>query len=437
MSRFSRMQRLTLLAVVGGIAVIALVLAATELWPKEDAATEPDAYLLEVLLGLDVPVDAVHAVAVNPDGLLATAVDPPGDDDRPRIIVTDGTDAPRDLSRTDLLRRSEVHGLTVDRGGNVIGVVEHTRAGVTQRRAIVWGVLADAYLRTVAEGAWDEEGQPVGATHSVPGRTPAVSEAGPALALADITGGTGSASYRVLDPMGNLSEEDWAGALDADEVVPAVSDGGLIALSTGEAIVGIETGVGRSEEIVPPSDEVEAIHAVDISPDGRIIAFVADGPDGTAIHATRITSEGWTPPTTLETGITLADGHIAVGSHAHPPEVGNVGLVLVRGRDATSDDDGLWTVVLDDGDEGAPLTVREVLPVARHGQTIAGLTVEEVLPGPDLTVPRAPPPAHPDAHWVAFAAATDQGPIVVRAVPTGSGLELDARFPTVHDHDDG
>jgi hypothetical protein len=433
----SRMERLTLLGLIGGMTVIALGLAVTELWPREDAATEAEAYLHEVLLGFDRPVDAVHAVAVNSDGLVAAAVDPPGDDDRPRVVVTDGTDAPRDLSGTDLLPRSLVHGLTVDRRGNVTGIAEHTRAGVTQRRAIVWGVLAGAYLRTVVEGAWDEDGQAVGATEYVPGRRPASSEAGSALALADITDGTGQASYRVLDPMGGVSDAAWTGALDEDEPAPAMSDGGLIVVSDGQAIVGIETGVGRAEDLVPASGEIGAIGAVDISPDGRIIVFIAQSEGGRVLHAIRRTSDGWSPPIPVETDVAIVDDHLAVGSHALPPEVGNVGLVLVRGREASSGDEGLWTVLLDDRDGDAPLGVREVRPVVLHGQTIAGRTVREVLPAPDLTVPRTPPSAHPDAHWIAFTATTDEGPLMVRAVPTGSGLELEARFPTVHDHDDG
>jgi hypothetical protein len=75
-----------------------------------------------------------------------------------------------------------------------------------------------------------------------------------------------------------------------------------------------------------------------------------------------------------------------------------------------------------------------VRPVIQEGDRVAGRTVAAIHAGSALAAP-AEHAAARDDHWLVLAEDTDDGPLVIRAVPLGSDLTGRARdLDDLHHH---
>lgn len=422
------------LAAAVAVAAVALV-AGTDDGDEVDEGPSP--YDLEVVLGGDQPLTAVWSSTVNGHGVVATAVARGADRPLPRILLTDGRNPAQDLGGDALARSATVPGIAIDRRSNVLAIDEFASGDFTRRRAALWSPRAPGQPTVLVEGAWSVAGEPAADTSHVPGRRPAMSAMGPGVAVIDIRDGTDRAQHRVLDATGEVSEVLAEGPLEAEPVRPSASADGSLVLSTGDEIVAMEPGIQRTLTIVSRADGFARLGAEPAaSQDGRLIVFAADRGTGPALYATRRTDDGgWTDPVRLDGPEPESiDEPLAATSIRHPPEVGDVGVVAFRGPGGpatrSADGDGgsagsvttLWVLVLADRPSTTrAVEVTAVRPVVRLGDRLSEREVTAIHPQPALVAP-AERTGAADDHWLAFGLDTDEGGLVVRASPVGSGL---------------
>lgn len=443
------MDRRWLFAGVPALAAVVVLLGLTvpglRLGASESSSTT--SYDAEVLADeTTLPLAEVRwPPAVNRHGHVAVAsTDEDGDW---YLHALDGESEPMELSgQLGALGPPDI----TDRG-YVVATHETAAGGQPVRDVQIWS--------TVAEGPW--------LTLDRAGREPSTAGEGmPALGTYAATGET--LTVRVLVEPAERAEEQVHRLVtepvgpsppvltgdDLDALRPALSDGGLIAVSTGSELLLVQPPFEERTVLADADAGFERIGRTPaISSDGSVVAFTAvrDGRPGIYL-INRDLGMNWSRPVEITGGQGEGpalepldiDDPVGLASVRRPPEDGDLVVVGLLARAASAgalaseSEDGqaravefttepaLWTLgAVLRGSEPDPSALTTRL-VAQVGGEVAGRTLTDIRFGGGLAFPRDQV-GGPADHWIAFAAETEGAPLIVRATVTGSSAPRAAR----------